>query len=877
MVILPEFRVVLRKPSREGSRPVVQNLPVYLEILGDEDIKKEKNLYRITNNSEHNKRGEEPGTCRVLKGSRARERGGDKDKNCAPPADTNQRKQSASAVVFLAASGVRAFVAAGRACAPRCPATYCCSYGQPSCPKERISAVLAPAPMDNDVEGDANRDTDGDSGYLDNWNDCDGDFLPPGQRRTHDDAALKRADTDSSQLHTRPCTLRMPTPHTTWGTTTPARSRVRTALHCAHTPKSVGLCYVLSPAYSSASLCPRSRCAAAPHTHRCGPATPQPLHTGTPARALAARPVRTCPPASRLTACSTSRGEAPIVASAADSQHDWAVVDNSSSLAAIRHSHLPERLNRAPSSTRSSIPSGHFCPLHPPAPAASAVQRRRAVVCSVATDSLQQQQYEPSPTLPTWDSPAHSPIVHTHALVHYAHRPHSQSFRHSAASAHSACACPLRTPHGAPPLRLALERSRLHARTAEHPSVLRPLACAQHCALTIPGQCSQRQSSRCRTLNTRSRLQPSHGQAHLKYTASTLWGLLHPQAGTPTAHRVHLHPPPIDDDPDGDADGDADADADRDSGYVDNGSDSDGDFVLPGRRRCSTAGGGNRGGRHAACVGVWRCLCLSCSGSDEGGRAIPGTGKRKPRRLSSNAWSCNCLGGRLPRAQNIARAPSPPIPPRSPHILTAVYLPSATVIHPALLFIMLCTAPTPLSVQYSRFRAVRDLPGLSALLPPLTFPVLNPTSPSPTGHNSHSQAGRSTHSPSESDWSSLSHSSYTKRNILAMGVSCSPSFISFGRDCRHSPSLPRRARARFPFFTPLIARHILTPSFSRRSPTAPSIAAQTCTPAAIAAREWLLSWFLGVPASPPHGARRDGGEGRRNEFWASAAAGFSGG
>ncbi|KAJ7872757.1 hypothetical protein B0H13DRAFT_2349339 [Mycena leptocephala] len=235
------------------------------------------------------------------------------------------------------------------------------------------------------------------------------------------------------------------------------------------------------------------------------------------------------------------------------------------------HSHLPERLNRAPGSTRSSIPSGHFCPLHPPAPAASPVQLRRAVVCSVATDSLQQQQYEPSPTLPTWDSPAHSPIVHTHVLVHHAHRPHSQSFRHSAASAHSACACPLRTPHGVPPLWLALERSRLHARTAEHPSVLRPLAVIAPDDATTSVQFSADFSS--------------HGQTYLKYTASTLWGLLHPQTGAPTAHRVHLHPPPIDDDPDGDANGDADADADRDSGYVNNRSDSDEDFVLPGRHR----------------------------------------------------------------------------------------------------------------------------------------------------------------------------------------------------------------------------------------------------------------------------------------------------
>ncbi|KAJ7878217.1 hypothetical protein B0H13DRAFT_2346759 [Mycena leptocephala] len=320
-----------------------------------------------------------------------------------------------------------------------------------------------------------------------------------------------------------------------------------------------------------------------------------------------------------------------------------------SSLAAIRHSHLPERLNRVPSSTRSSIPSGHFCPLHPPAPAASAVQRRRAVVCSIATDSLQQQQYEPS----TWDSPAYSPIVHTHALVHYVHRPHSQSFQHSAASAQSgtgqAQTAPYPHARGVPPTPVASARGAAPAPARQDevpvavtPVVHVPAVPVRVCIRIAVGRNSKIDRPMCRTggqeavtvlllcrkssertdinviknvLVSSSRgddgeevvivtlrahvhsahhmghhhsgsllsahdfthapqsIRPlaiiapddattsvqfsadffSHGQAHLKYTASTLWGLLHPQAGTPTAYRVHLHPPPIDDDPDGDA------------------------------------------------------------------------------------------------------------------------------------------------------------------------------------------------------------------------------------------------------------------------------------------------------------------------------------
>ncbi|KAJ6517759.1 hypothetical protein DFH09DRAFT_1332079 [Mycena vulgaris] len=40
-----------------------------------------------------------------------------------------------------------------------------------------------------------------------------------------------------------------------------------------------------------------------------------------------------------------------------------------------------------------------------------------------------------------------------------------------------------------------------------------------------------------------------------------------------------------------------------------------------------------------------------------------------------------------------------------------------------------------------------------------------PTSPSHIGHNSHWQAGGSAHSPSEFDWSSASHSSYTSYKL----------------------------------------------------------------------------------------------------------------
>ncbi|KAJ6612198.1 hypothetical protein B0H10DRAFT_1952480 [Mycena sp. CBHHK59/15] len=65
------------------------------------------------------------------------------------------------------------------------------------------------------------------------------------------------------------------------------------------------------------------------------------------------------------------------------------------------------------------------------------------------------------------------------------------------------------------------------------------------------------------------------------------------------------------------------------------------------------------------------------------------------------------------------------------------------------------------------FEPIRDLAGLSALPPPLTFPAPLPTSPSPSGaHNSHSHgrghdAGKSSaHSPSQSDSSAASHSSY---------------------------------------------------------------------------------------------------------------------
>lgn len=90
------------------------------------------------------------------------------------------------------------------------------------------------------------------------------------------------------------------------------------------------------------------------------------------------------------------------------------------------------------------------------------------------------------------------------------------------------------------------------------------------------------------------------------------------------------------------------------------------------------------------------CAC-TCSGSDEGGRVIPGTGKRKPRRLSSNAWSCNCLGGRLPRAQNIARAPSPPIPSRISLSLYIYPLPLLSIQHCSLL----CYAPHP-RASYAR-------------------------------------------------------------------------------------------------------------------------------------------------------------------------------
>ncbi|KAJ7877719.1 hypothetical protein B0H14DRAFT_2567586 [Mycena olivaceomarginata] len=150
-------------------------------MLGNENIKKEREIQCIISQIiEHNKWQREPGLCGVLTGILAREGAEDKDKDSAPPADPNKRKQSAISVVFLAASRVRAFVPAGRARACRYPATCCrwrvavCGTSPPA-PKKRMRAVLAPVPMDDDA--------DGDSGYLDNGNYNDGDRLSPGRRR----------------------------------------------------------------------------------------------------------------------------------------------------------------------------------------------------------------------------------------------------------------------------------------------------------------------------------------------------------------------------------------------------------------------------------------------------------------------------------------------------------------------------------------------------------------------------------------------------------------------------------------------------------------------------------------------------------------------
>ncbi|KAJ7845708.1 hypothetical protein B0H14DRAFT_3454815 [Mycena olivaceomarginata] len=103
---------------------------------------------------------------------------GDKDKDSAPPADPNERKQSASSVEFLAASGYRHLSlpdVRARAAVPRLVAP--CEGTSPPALK-----------MDDDADGDAGGDVDadGDSGCLEHGNDNDGDLFLPGRRRCSD-------------------------------------------------------------------------------------------------------------------------------------------------------------------------------------------------------------------------------------------------------------------------------------------------------------------------------------------------------------------------------------------------------------------------------------------------------------------------------------------------------------------------------------------------------------------------------------------------------------------------------------------------------------------------------------------------------------------